>query len=153
MPIPKKINSESFRSFGRIIEYPKDRLKDGSGNLFYIVRKEKEPFGWRIAYLVVRDKALSRLEQHLLTFESFEPVKGRTLIYLARAKDPALIECFYLDRPVILNKGIWHGVVTKGRESEIKISENSSVRSAYWRLGFSLGGGKEELKMSTRQTR
>jgi ureidoglycolate hydrolase len=117
MPIPKKINSENFRRFGRIIEYPKDKLPQEPKNFFRIVLKEKEPFGWRIAYLVVREKTLSMLEQHLLTFESFEPVKGRSLIYLARAKDPALIECFYLDRPVILSKGIWHGVVTKGKES------------------------------------
>ncbi len=136
---PQKINAVNFRRFGRIIEYPKDKPQEKSKNLFRVILKEKEPFGWRMAYLVVRDKTISRLEQHLFTFESFEPVKGRSLIYLARDKDSSLIECFYLDRPVILYKGVWHGVVTLAEESEIKISENCSVRSVYWRLGFSLG--------------
>ena len=135
---PKKINAVNFRAFGRVIEYPRKKGKPGRRNLFRVVLREKEAFGWRIAYLVVRDNKLCRLEQHLHTFESFEPVKGKSLIYLAREKDPGSIECFYLDRPVVLNKGIWHGVVTLDGESEIKISENASVRSIYWRLGFYL---------------
>jgi len=136
MYAPQKLTAENLRAFGRIIEFPNKGTQDRGKNLFRVILKEKEPFGWRIAYLLVRDKRISRLEQHLHTFESFEPVKGKSLIYLAKSKDPGSIKCFYLDRPIVLNKGIWHGVVTLDRESEIKISENASVRSIYWRLGF-----------------
>jgi ureidoglycolate hydrolase len=136
MVIKKKINPDNFKKFGRVIEYA-GKKTEGS-NLFRIVLKEKEPFGWRIAYLVVREKKISRLEQHKNSFESFEPVKGRSLIYVAREKEPSKIECFYLERPVVLNKGVWHGVVTLDKESEIKISENASVRSIYWKLLFAL---------------
>lgn len=137
---PRRITAANFRKFGRVIEYPrKSSSGTASKNLFRIVLREKNPFGWRIACLLVREKKINMLEQHLHTFESFEPVKGRCLIYLAKEKDPEKIECFYLDRPVVLYKGVWHGVVSPGREAEIKISENAFVRSLYWPLKFYLG--------------
>ncbi|MFA5039336.1 MAG: hypothetical protein WC732_06615 [Candidatus Omnitrophota bacterium] len=71
--------------------------------------------------------------------ETFEPVEGRGLLFVSLKKDPRDIVCFYLDKPVILRKSIWHGVVALGREADIKITENSSVRCVYWRTGVSLG--------------
>jgi len=137
---PRRITAANFKKFGRIIEYQHKPLhKRGCGNLFCVVLREKEPFGWRIAYLLVRERRINRLEQHLHTFESFEPVRGRCLIYLSEKKDPKRIECFYLDRPVVLYKGIWHGVVATTPEAEVKISENAFVRSLYWPLKFYLG--------------
>ncbi len=130
----KKITTGSFKRYGRVIGY-RGKSSYGKKSLFRIVIREPRGFGWRIAYLVVRDKAIKRLEQHLHTYESFEPVKGRSLLYLSVSKDPHKIECFLLDRPVVLYKGIWHGVVTLGRESEIKITENARVKSAYWDIG------------------
>ncbi len=134
----EKINQGSFRRFGRVIGYPDKHGCPPGKNLFRIVVREREPFGWRIAYLVLRDKSIVRLEQHRDTFESFEPVRGRSLLYVSEIRDKGSIRCFRLDRPVVLNKGVWHGVVTTGRESEIKISENVKVRSSYWRLGNGL---------------
>lgn len=134
----KKLNSQNFKSFGHIIHHP---YKDSHGkekNLFHIVLEEKEPVGWRIAYLIVRDKSINKLEQHPGTFESFEPVYGKALLYVAKEKDQKDISCFYLDKPVILYKGIWHGVVTLDAEAEIKITENANVECIYWDLGFSL---------------
>jgi len=134
----RRISAHEFRQYGWVIEFPKKASKDKSINLFRIVRRESGNCGWRIAYLVVRDKAIKRLEQHVETFESFEPVAGRSLLYVADRKDPGRIECFRLERPVILKKGIWHGVVTEGDEAEIKITENAKVKCIYWKLGFIL---------------
>lgn len=138
------LSSRNFRRFGHIIENPKKHLHEKTKNLFRIVCREREPVGWRIAYLIVRDTEIIRLEQHPMTFESFEPVKGKTLLYLSREKDPQGISCFFLDKPVILHKGVWHGVVTLGKESEIKITENAFVRSVYWNLGFSLNSNHKK---------
>jgi len=129
----KKINSRSFRSFGWVIDYPQ-RKDRGSRNLFCVVLRERQRTGWRIAYLVVKDKAVNRLEQHPDSFESFEPVKGRCLIYLTAKNDPRSIKCFLLDKPVILRKGIWHAVVTRGPYAEVKITENASVKCKYWKI-------------------
>jgi ureidoglycolate hydrolase len=134
----KKLTPKNFKSFGRIIEHPHKHLKDKRKNIFHIVLRENNNVGWRIAYLIVRDRAINKLEQHPGTFESFEPVEGKVLLYLAKRKDLKKISCFCLDRPVILNKGIWHGVVTLDGESEIKITENAKVKSIYWPLKFSL---------------
>ncbi len=134
----KKITTRNFKPYGWVIEYPKKDLKSPKHNLFRIVLREKEKTGWRIAYLIVRDKSFNKLERHIDSFESFEPVKGISLIYLARVKQIDKIECFYLDKPVILKKNIWHAVITKSRESEIKITENAEVKCGYWLLGEKL---------------
>lgn len=119
----KKITTRNFKKYGWIIEFPEKHSNDRGINLFRIVLKEKSRCGWRIAYLVLRDRAVTKLEKHPDSFESFEPVCGKSIIYLAEAKTPEKIECFYLDMPVILKKGVWHGVVTLSHESEIKITE------------------------------
>jgi len=134
----KKISAKSFRRYGTVIEYPGKNSKSKEINLFRIVLKESKPTGWRIAYLVVRDRSIRKLEQHPGSFESFEPVKGKSLLYVSKRLDRK-IECFCLDKPVILKKGIWHGVVTLGKESEIKIAENAEVQCIYRLLDFSLG--------------
>jgi len=124
----KKINAGNFKPYGWVIEYPNKTKAVKSKNLFHIVLKEARKTGWRIAYLVVRDKVIEKLEQHPDSFESFEPVCGKTIIFVATPRSPGKIESFLLNRPVILKKGIWHAVITKGKESEIKITENAGVK-------------------------
>lgn len=130
----RRITAKNFKRYGWVIEYSGERPKNKNINLFRIILEEKKKLGWRIAYLVLRNRSISRLEQHPGSFESFEPVRGRSLIYLSRGKT-AGIECFYLDKPVILRKGIWHGVVTLTPESEIKITENAEVKCVFRLLG------------------
>ena len=141
----KKITAKNFRPYGRIIEYSNKHLKGNKRNLFRIVLAETNRHGWRIAYLIVRDKTIKRLESHPYSFESFEPLTGRSLIYVTKKMDTRSIECFELDRPIILNKGIWHGVVTLNDESEIKLTENANVKCVYWALGFQLPRDKETI--------
>lgn len=140
----KKLTEKNFEPFGRIIHHPEKTSHSKSKNLFRIILKETRRVGWRIAYLIIRDKTTDTMEQHPGTFESFEPVKGRTLLYLAKDKDHNNIECFCLDRPVILHKGVWHAVITLGSESEIKITENANVKSVYWHLSFSLNSSHKK---------
>ena len=132
------ITAENFRPYGCLIDFPRKDTHAAKGNLFRIVLTQAQRVGWRIAYLVTRDKAIDTLEQHTDTYESFEPVKGGSLLYVSRKKDARAIRCFCLDKPVILKKGIWHGVVAKGRESEIKITENAQVKCIYWKPGARL---------------
>lgn len=134
----QKITAQKFRRYGYLIDYPKKHLKGTTRNLWRIVATESKGFGWRIAYLIVRDKKIRRLEQHPYSMESFEPVKGKSLLYVASRKDPGAIQCFALDRPVILKKNIWHGIVTVSLETEVKLTENAKVKCSYWPLGFYL---------------
>lgn len=131
------INQANFKPYGWVIEYPGRKRAPKEKNLWRIIVRQPKT-GWRIAYLVVRDKVIQRLEQHPGTFESFEPIKGKGLLYIATRKDPNAIRCFFLDKPVILKKGIWHGIVTSGKECDVKIVENARVKCLYWPLGFEL---------------
>ena len=135
----QRISARAFAAYGRVIEYPGRKKAGRTRNLFCIVLKQPAT-GWRIVYLVVRDRSIRRLEQHPESFESFEPVRGKSLLFVARRREGRAIRCFLLDRPVILKKGLWHGIVTLGRESDVKITENSSVGCVYWTLPFMLGG-------------
>ncbi len=134
----QRITLRGFCAFGRVIGYPHRSREDAGRNLFCIVLRQPRA-GWRIAYLVVRDTWIRRLERHPESFESFEPVRGRSLLFVARRKDPRAIRCFLLDRAVILKKGLWHGIVTLDREADVKITENSRVKCVYWPLPFTLG--------------
>ncbi len=129
----KNITPANFKRFGKIIEYPGLSKKSKRKNLFRIVLQDAKAPGWRIAYLVVRDKLIDRLEQHPGTFESFEPIKGKAVLYVAGQKNARKVESFLLDKPVILKKGIWHGIITKGKSAEVKITENAKVKCVYWR--------------------
>lgn len=132
-----KITSFALKPYGKVIEYPNKEKADRNKNLFKIIILSKQT-GWRIAYLIVREKVVEKLEQHPDSCESFEPVKGKSLIFLSSAKNLKKLKCFLLDKPIILNKGIWHAVVTLSHESEIKITENAHVKCIYWQLGISL---------------
>jgi len=149
----RKITPQSFKPFGHIIHHPRKNSHSKKKNLFHIVLEEKNNVGWRIAYLIVRDKTINTLEKHPGTFESFEPVSGKTLLYVAREKDSGQIHCFNLNKPVILEKGIWHGVVTLNGDSEIKITENADVECIYWELGFNLNSGHRVKSADSRAQR
>lgn len=128
-----KIKKENFNKYGWVIEYP--GKIDKSKSQFEIILTEKKKTGWRIAYLIERKDYIDMLEQHPDSFESFEPVSGKTLIFLSNKKNLKTVECFYLDKPVILGKGVWHNVLTLSKESQIKITENAKVKCIYWFLG------------------
>ena len=134
----RKINSRNFKRYGWVIEGAAKKTKDKEKSLFSIVLTEPIKAGWRIAHLLLRDKSAAYLERHIDSFESFEPIRGETMIYVAGSKDIKSIKCFYLDKPVILKKGVWHNVITLNTQSEIKITENAKVRCDYWQLGFKL---------------
>jgi ureidoglycolate hydrolase len=135
----ERITPERFAPFGKVIGLVRKGPGAPGKNLWKVIVRQPKT-GWRIAYLVVRERAISRLERHPGSLESFEPVSGRGLLYVALKKEPAAVRCFLLDKPVILKKGLWHGVVACSQETDIKITENSKVASEYWRLGFDLHG-------------
>lgn len=133
---PKSITSKNFAPYGKIIEYPNQQLKGTTRNLWRIVHEAANTNGWRIAYLILRDKTLGQLGAHPTSDETFEPISGKTLLFVSQKKDLTAIECFHLDKPVIVFKGIWHNVITLSKESEIKITENLKMTSDDWKFGF-----------------
>ncbi len=133
----KKIETDIFRKYGYLIDWNNHKQK-GSGNQFRIVTRERVAQGWRIAYLIVKDRAIDRLEQHPNSMESFEPIRGKAVLHVCNQKKPSRVESFILDKPVILRKGVWHGVTSISDETHIKITENHRVGMKKHRLGYTL---------------
>jgi ureidoglycolate hydrolase len=101
---------------------------DGKKNCFGILLREPAK-GWRIGYLIVRERTIKRLECHPDSLETFEPVSGRSIIALASHKNPNAPKVFFLDKPVVVKKGVWHDVAAISKRAEIKIFENIEVKT------------------------
>jgi len=136
--MPKSPNAENLAPYGRIIGLPADIGKNKTKNVFHIVLSEEGGVGWRIAYLLLRDRVIDTLERHPDTYESFEPVSGTAVLFVATEEEPDEIKSFYLDKPVVLKKGIWHGIAAATEEAEIKITENAWVECEYRYLDYGL---------------
>jgi ureidoglycolate hydrolase len=122
----KNVTRESIAPYGVLLE-PTGMSKTG----FEIIVRE-ENTGWRLAVLEIERKSSKTIENHPTSMESFEPVYGVTLIILAPNGTPENFEVFLLDKPICLDKGIWHQVITLSEKSMVKITENLNVTSEYY---------------------
>ncbi len=128
----KFLKEENFKKYGVILEKKLEGEKVGD-NLFRIISRSKSD-GWRAAYLLVRDRVLPKLENHPDSKETFEPVTGSALLCVAPKGKPEAVETFILDKAVVLDEGVWHGILTLSEESEVKICENNEVGIEYYKL-------------------
>jgi len=122
----RNLEPEAFAPYGEILE-PGARPPQGEDKdwRFYVLIEEPGA-PWRIGYYVPQIRALGRLERHPTSMETFEPVVGVSVIVVAK-DDPESPQAFLLDRPVILHKGTWHGILSLSSRVEIKITENLQV--------------------------
>lgn len=122
----KEITKESFEKYGWVIEFsecPEDPRFE------VIVTEDENP--WRIAMYRVIEKSCDKLESHPTSKESFEPISGTGLLLVAPKESPNQIEVFLLDRPICLEKGIWHQMITISEKTIVKITENLEVHSIF----------------------
>jgi ureidoglycolate hydrolase len=100
---------KSFEQYSRIIE-PIDGgapVEQSKGWDFYILSESKSN-GWRIGYLIQTSKEVNYLEQHPKSKETFEPIEGIAIILLSLGDK---IDAYLLDKPIILNEGVWHALI------------------------------------------
>jgi ureidoglycolate hydrolase len=120
-----QLNRRSIKPYGYIIDASRVKYKPGDNGFGVLFREHSS--GWRIAYLVVRNKKITRLERHTNTSETFEPITGKAIIALSSGANPERYKVFILDKPIILKKGIWHNVASITKNCEIKICEGIKV--------------------------
>ena len=139
------LKKDSFEPFGKILgagETPDGEEKDWK--FYVLVREPDSP--WRIGYYVPKIKKLAKLERHD-SMESFEPVTGFCLLVVAGPDKPDEPVVFVLDKPVVLYKKIWHGILSLSDVVEIKITENLEVGTEFHRfrkpLEFRVIGGNQ----------
>lgn len=126
----KNLHESSFSKYGSIIEFDSKTM-----NNFQIKIIEQENIGWRIALLKVENKSFNRISCHPNTMETFEPIEGISIIVVAEHDRPQELEAFLLDKPVGINKSVWHNLITLSNTSLIKITENAQVQSEIYELG------------------
>ncbi|MDO5702268.1 MAG: hypothetical protein Q4G47_02815 [Lachnospiraceae bacterium] len=122
------ITKEAFSPFGRLIEFP----ADDTTNFFIVADGGEKP--WRLAVYRYWNSSIKRIECHPDSMESFEPLCGTTILLVSGHETPEDYHAFLLDRPVILEKGVWHQTLTLTGESTVKITENADVYSVYYDL-------------------
>lgn len=125
----KTIKQSEFGKYGYIIQHD----SNNSDN-FQVILNENEATGWRIAVSKVTSRNISTFGKHPNSMESFEPVEGTTLIYVANSESPEDYEIFLLDKPVCLFKNIWHATCCLSEYSIVKITENLRVESQEYKL-------------------
>lgn len=122
----ESVTKEAFAPFGTVMEFPEDCT-----DCFYIVDTEEEK-PWRIAVFRYSNKEIKRIECHPSSKESFEPLKGITVLLVAEHETPEDYHAFVLDKPVCLRKGVWHQTLALTSEAEVKITENLEVESVFY---------------------
>lgn len=125
----RNITKESFAKYGTIIDFT-GRPDDPEFEI--IISHKDDP--WRIAMLRVKNKDFTAMERHPSSLETFEPVEGMCLLMLSLGTERSGYDVFLLDRPVCLDKGVWHGIATLTNVSKVKITENLEVDTEYYDL-------------------
>jgi len=130
-----KIDQIAFKPFGEILE-PSEELnpevsEDGVFK-FYVTFKE-EARGWQIGFLDQIGKKVEKLECHPNTSEVFVPLSGDAVLILSI--DPKnTISAFRLEKPIVLYKKVWHGIISLTDRSRMLIVENPDVIDEYYQL-------------------
>jgi len=145
--ITLELMQKLFQPFGRILENLPTEIPEVSEKdifNFYVIFKEFAE-GWQIGYLEQMGKALKALECHPTTPEVFIPLKGESILLLSNKPEEEIV-AFKLDKPIVLNRGIWHGVISFTERSEILIVENQGVTDEFYKLKEPITG--KSLKLS-----
>jgi hypothetical protein len=89
--------------------------------------ENSEPVGWRVAEINVDNSEVVSMSYHDNTPECFFPVEGETEITLALDDGFENCETFLLDKPLLINACVWHGLASKSGQSRIIVIENEEV--------------------------
>ena len=132
-----KLTQELFQPYGRILEPEESEVAEVSEPEifdFYVTFKESSQ-DWQIGYLKQTGKIVDKLECHPNTAEVFSPVSGRAVLILATEPDNKdTMRAFKLEKPIVLNRGVWHGVISLSEKSEMLIVESPDVVDEFYQL-------------------
>jgi len=107
------ITAESFAPFGTLVDWTPELEQTGQPAI----------------------RAIEQMENHPQSEELFAPVQGRSILVVAEKGefDEDTIHAFFLDRPVSVGPGVWHGVFA------LLIAENLEVGAEYAELSAPVG--------------
>lgn len=134
----KELTPKAFSKYGRILlPDEEDREKNPRG-YFYIL-EQVESKGWRMAYLESSVRQWGILSNHPNTKETFEPLEGCAILVVAPHEKPDSVEAFVLDKPIVLNEGVWHSEpIALSSKVCIRINENLNVKEEKYVLPYNI---------------
>jgi ureidoglycolate hydrolase len=130
---------KNFEKFGRIL-IPTEEENKGRENKAenYLVLEKAISKGWMMAYYSVSKRFTDIMENHPNTKETFEPISGASILTVANGTTPESVEAFLLDKPVVLNEGVWHDVLALSVNATMRINENTEVQTVRQKLSFTI---------------
>ncbi|KLU60695.1 ureidoglycolate lyase [Peptococcaceae bacterium CEB3] len=134
------LSQERFAKYGRIFEFT-----DSDDSYFQIQSDQAKAIGWRLALMKVSGRTFDKVNCHPNSVESFDPLRGTVVLIVAEPERPDDIEAFLLDKPVCLNKSVWHNVISLSQEAIVKIVENTYIESISYELGRNFEMGLLEI--------
>ncbi len=141
----KVLTAKNFEKYGRILIPTEEESKKGKNQpVFYLVLERAQSKGWMMAHFTVSKRFTDAVENHPNTKETFEPLSGVPILIVAANRSPESPEAFLLDKPVVLNEGIWHDVLSLSESATMRINENTEVQTVYHKLSFTV---KAELNV------
>jgi ureidoglycolate hydrolase len=125
----RPLTADAWAPFGTILEIaaPDPERARAGENEFRVVDQSQNGDGWRLAVQIVRQRALRQIGHHPNSKETFEPVTGVAVICVAAPDAPERLSAFVLDRPVVVNASVWHGLIALSAEAVVKIAENREM--------------------------
>ena len=130
-----EINKTTFKYFGEVLVPSDESIPEVFEDdifKFYVTFKEQAN-SWLIGHLEHHGKKDHKLECHPNTSEVFVPLSGDAVILLS-VNPQENIFAFRLDKPIVLSKGIWHGVISLTDSSKMLIVESADVLDEYYDL-------------------
>jgi ureidoglycolate hydrolase len=138
---PIGLEQKRFEPYGRVIVPMPDEspeMAEPERFSFYVPFSERSQ-GWQTGYLYNLADFIDKLERHPNTPELFSPLGGESVLVVA--ENPVHhegIRAFFLSGPIVLSRGVWHGVISPSGRSELLIVENPGVIDEYFSLPFTL---------------
>ena len=136
-----QLERELFRPYGRILLPDDEQTPEVSEPEcfdFHVPFRESSQ-GWQIGYLINRVDVIDQLECHPNTAEVFSPLKGRTVLVLTTdPENMTEFRAFDLTEPIVLDRSVWHGVISLTDQSDVLIVESPDVIDEFHRLPESI---------------
>ncbi len=126
------INETALKPFGEVLVPPSESVPEvfEEGIFKFYVTFKEEAKSWQIGYLDQIGKKVDKLECHPNTSEVFVPLHGDAVMLLSINPQEDIF-AFKLDKPIVLYKGVWHGVISLSANSKMLIVESSDVIDQY----------------------
>lgn len=83
--------------------------------------------GWKLAELPVTDRAVVSMSLHDNTPEAFIPLEGAAVLKVATKPDFSDCKTFLIDRPLVINASVWHGLASPGADARLLLVEGRNV--------------------------